>query len=41
MTKKTDYRDISSVEMRIRRTFSKFAVARYRKGDERSTEYQL
>ena len=40
MTKKTDYRDVSGVNTRIRRTFSKFAVARYRKRNERYTGYQ-
>ena len=33
--------EIAGVNTRIRRTFSKFAVARCRKGYERSTGYQL
>ena len=32
---------VAGTNMRITKTFSKFAVARYRKGYERSTEYLL
>ena len=38
---KTDHSDVSRVNTQIRRTFSKFAVARCRKGNKLSTEYQL
>ena len=40
-SKKTYDIDVAGINTRIRRTFSKFAVARYRKGYERSTGYQL
>ena len=40
-SEKTYHIDVSGVNMRIRRTFSKLAVAGCRKGDEWSTGYQL